>query len=357
MKRSLLAASAVLAGLLLWISLESSANQGATLPAKTFGRGVTISCRGWGADWARPGMAEAMDEIKSLGGNWITYHPYAWIRNNGSLRHRNRTDDSTVLSPIKEAKKRALKVMLKPHIGYWGSRFDWRGSIAFEKEEDWQRFFKDYEDFIVTQAKMAQSGGADLFCVGVEYKATLGRDKDWRRIIAAVRKVYKGKVTYAANWDSYQRVTFWDALDFIGVQAYFPLSNKENPSAADISAGWDSQFKSIKAYAASKKKKVIFTELGYNRSSQAAAKPWEHQGGGPNAAAIKLRCMKVALARVEKESFIESVFLWKWFPNKINTSRNFNLQYKEMKSLIKTIWTAPKAKNKNGPAPKPKKSF
>lgn len=319
-----------------------------TTKSSGFGRGVTISCWGWGAEWAKPGMADAMDEIQGLGGTWITYHPYAWIRNNGAIRHRQRKDDPTVLSPLKEAKKRGLKVMLKPHIGYWGSRFSWRGAITFHNEADWKTFFDSYEDFIVTQAKMAQAGGAQLFSVGVEYKGTIHRDKDWRRIIASVRKVYKGKLTYAANWDSYKRVPFWDALDYIGVQAYFPLSDKANPKEADLIAGWDVTLKDMKAYAEKKKRKVIFTELGYNRSSQAASKPWEHSEGGPNAEALKLRCMKVSLTRIEKESFIESVFLWKWFPTTRSSSRNFNLQYKEMKDIMKTAWqsTVPKPKKK-----------
>jgi hypothetical protein len=328
--------------------------------ARSFGRGVTISCWGWGAEWARPGMAQAMDELQGLGADWITFHPYAWIKNNGAVRHRNSAADNTVLSPLKEAKKRGLKVMLKPHIGYWGSRFDWRGSISFETEADWQRFFNDYEDFIVTQAKMAQAGAVALFSVGVEYKATLKRERDWRRIIAAVRKVYKGKLTYAANWDSYQRVPFWDALDYIGIQAYFPLTDKSNPGAADIRAGWDRQLKIIKKYAAKNKKNVIFTELGYNRSSQAAEKPWDHSEGGQSAAEIKLRCMAVALERIEKELFIESVFLWKWFPTSRSSARNFNLQYKEMKNVIKKAWIVTKkpTKKTQKKAPRsPKKSF
>lgn len=319
-------------------------------------RGVTVSCWGWGAEWNSPGMADSMDEIQSLGGNWVTYHPYAWIRNNGALRHRSSTQDPTVLAPLKFAKQRKLKVMLKPHIGYWGSRFDWRGSISFQSKQDWDRFFKDYEDFIVTQANMAERGGAEIFAIGTEYKGTLKQEVRWRAVIKAVRKVYKGCLTYAANWDSYDRVPFWDALDVIGIQAYFPISQATDPSEQELIKGWQKVFKTLEGFSKKHKKSILFTELGYNRSSQAAAKPWDYKEGGPNAAAIKLRCMQAALKAWPKQDFMDGVFLWKWFPTKRDQgSRNFMLQYPKMKSVIAKAWKQPKKSKASKPKAGPRK--
>ena len=45
----------------------------------------------------------------------------------------------------------------------------------------------------------------------------------WWELIANIRQSYSGQLTYAANFDNYQEVYFWDQLDLIGINAYFPL--------------------------------------------------------------------------------------------------------------------------------------
>ncbi len=301
-------------------------------------RGMTVSCFGWGAAWASPLMYRTMLDLKKLGTNWISYHPYSWIQNNGRINYRRSTRQPTVVNPLRFAKKLGLKVMLKPHIGHWGSKFDWRGSIKFKQERSWRRFFQHYLDWIVIQARMAQAGGAQIFSVGVEYRQTLHRDKDWRRIIAAVRKVYKGKITYSANWDSFPKVKFWDALDYIGIQAYFPISKKKDPSTKELRRGWSKWLSQICKFSAKFNKPVIFTELGYNWASHAAARPWDHSQGGAKAGKIKLRCMKVALEEVPKASCVKGVFLWKWFPSFARISSNYTLQYPAMRRVLRACW-------------------
>lgn len=301
-------------------------------------KGMTLSCFGWGAAWATGLMKRSMKELRGLGSNWISFHPYAQIYNDGSLRFSRSLKQPTVRNPMRFAKHLQMKILLKPHISYWGTRFGWRGDITFKDEASWRRFFRDYKAWTVVQAKMAQLGGAAMFSVGLEYKKTLHREKDWRAVIAAVRKVYKGKLIYSANWDTYHKVKFWDALDFIGIQAYFPLSKKPNPRAQDLLRGWEPIIKKLRAFSQRHKKPIIFTELGYNRASHTAARPWDHAEGGPHAAAIKLRCMRVALKRLSREGFLRGVFLWKWFPWMWNISSNYTLQYPAMKRVLRRQW-------------------
>ena len=47
--------------------------------------------------------------------------------------------------------------------------------------------------------------------------------KQWVQLINKTRTIYKGQLTYAANYDNYHEVDFWEHLDFIGINAYFPL--------------------------------------------------------------------------------------------------------------------------------------
>ena len=50
--------------------------------------------------------------------------------------------------------------------------------------------------------------------------------------------MYSGKLTFGANWYlEYEDVTFWDDLDYIGIQAYFPLTKKENQGVDELVKG------------------------------------------------------------------------------------------------------------------------
>ena len=134
------------------------------------------------------------------------------------------SDHREITVPLDWARERGMSVMLIPHIAYWGSKFLWRGEINFQTTAEWDRFFGDYETWIVQMAKVAEAHGAGTFCIGLEFTEAQKFEERWRKIIAAVRAVYHGKVTYGGNWDSFEQVKFWDALDYIGVLAYFPLT-------------------------------------------------------------------------------------------------------------------------------------
>ncbi len=71
--------------------------------------------------------------------------------------------------PLDWARERGMAAMLVPHLAYWGTKFSWRGDIRFDTEEEWNRFFDEYETWIVEMARLAEAHGAAMFCVGLEY--------------------------------------------------------------------------------------------------------------------------------------------------------------------------------------------
>ncbi|MCA8961333.1 MAG: hypothetical protein KDC38_12500, partial [Planctomycetes bacterium] len=201
--------------------------------------GMVVSCPGAGAEWGRDAMVEAMRELRRLGVDAVGTHPYAGIREDGSVPQWFDLSQppAWITRPIREGRELGMRVMVKPHLGYWGSRFSWRGEIEFDSDEKWARFFEQYRQWIVRVAELSR--GADLFVVGTELDRTLQHEKEWRHIIAEVRQVFDGPVTYSANWTDYQRVPFWDALDVIGIHAYFPLVDPDQePTREAIEAGW-----------------------------------------------------------------------------------------------------------------------
>jgi hypothetical protein len=135
-------------------------------------------------------------------------------------------------------------------------------------------------------------------------------------------------------------VTFWDALDYIGLLAYFPLTKSENPSATEIANAWKAKCAELTAYSkAHQNKKILFVEIGYNVSTRAAAEPWAFKMGGPNAAEIQRRCIEVALDLPRHCPTIAGMYWWKWFPDlPSREEENYRIQTPEIKALIAKHW-------------------
>lgn len=312
-------------------------------------RGVTISCQTWGQEWGTDGFGRELDELAELGVNWISIHPYAWIRDDGELRWRAldpAAPPDWIARPIEEARRRGMALMIKPHVGYWGSRFPWRGAIAFEDAGDTERFFAGYRRWIVEVARCAR--GADAFVVGTELDGLLGEEEHWRDVIRRVRAEFDGPLTYAANWDAFARVPFWDALDAVGVQAYFPLAADvaaragEDPSRPELEKAWEPVLESLRAVHRATGKPVIFTELGYSRSLAAAVRPWEGRvepgAGADRARALQLRCLEVGLEVCAREqAWLRGCFLWKWFVGEADGA-DFVLDEPAVRDVLRGEW-------------------
>lgn len=305
---------------------------------------MTISCHDSGLSWGGDATVETMRELKALGVNWVAIHPYARIGADGQVggagTERMYADSRWLTRPIEEAHKLDLKIMIKPHLAYWGSPFAWRGDIRFDSAERWERFFDDYERWIVTVARLTRD--ADAFVVGTELEQTASHEQRWRRIIAAVREQTRAPLTYSAGWDRYEWVPFWDALDVIGIQGYFPLVDHERPPTDDeLRAGWRSVLGRLEDFAARYGKRVVFGELGYNRSSLAALRPWEYAQGGEHAEEIQQDCLRVALESIAASDSVAGSFLWKWFPGEDRGRGNFLKSTPAMRAVIGEAWRRP----------------
>ena len=306
---------------------------------RDFMRGIVVSCPGIGRIWGSEHMAEALREITELGANWISIHPYAGVRRDGTVRMRAAAETGYLERAGELVHRHGMRLFWKPHLAYWGS-FEWRGAIDFGNDEAaWKRFFADYERFIVDQASFAEHAGAELFAVGVELEGTTRFEAEWRRIIANVREVFSGRLTYGANWDSLEAVPFWSELDLIGVHAYFPLSQSSDPSRDEILAGWEQPLRTLESLSKRHAKPVVFAEIGYNRSNAAARTPWtspmtDDQG----TRALRRRLMDVALERIEREPFIRGMFWWKWIPGDWRSDRDFSMRNPEARQALRESW-------------------
>lgn len=309
----------------------------------TLVRGMTISCQTWGREWGTDGFAIELDRLRELGVNWVAIHPYAGIRGDGALEWRDldpAAPPDWIARPIREAHARGMSILVVPHVAQWGSPWEYRGEIEFADAAAVERFFADYTRWISAVAACAR--GADGFAIASELDRLSGHEDRWRRVIADVRAVTDSRLTWAASWNCYRDVNFWDALDCIGIQAYFPLSTAEDPGVAELRAAWVPILSDLRALHERTGKPVVFTELGYNRSLASAREPWAYpQESGELAAraeALQVRCLSTALGAIEAESdWLRGAILWKWFVGSARRA-NFLMSEPAVRAAIASVW-------------------
>jgi hypothetical protein len=243
----------------------------------------------------------------------------------------NTAREEAVIHAINECHKNGIKVMLKPHVDCLDGTF--RGDII--ASEAW---FKSYQEFIVHFAGLAQEYHVELFCIGTELENVSFDQwqKEWEHVIAEVRKAYKGKITYAANWTEYETVCFWDGMDFVGIDAYFPVTNKNDPSQAELDAGWEATLSKLAAWRANKKvaSPVIFTEIGYQSADGTNRTPWQTDATQEDQQEQAMALEAVFNTTAGKEWF-KGLYWWNYFPTDVQRPLDFTIKGKKAEDVLK----------------------
>jgi hypothetical protein len=258
-------------------------------------------------------------ELASLGVDWVSIHTWDPLQRgiaDPELAPRSERFGLRGLPAlVQSAHAAGLKVMVKPHLEmrwHGGEPGEWHGLIAMRSEADWTRWFAQYEAYVLGYAVLAEEAHADLFCVGRELDRTvIARPQDWRRLIARVRAAFHGPLVYSANFDTYADIGFWDALDYIGISAYFPLAAKADPDPEALQRGWDGALTGIEAVSRRFGRSVLFTEVGYPATAEAPRAP-ATEGNGPADVWLQARCYDAALRAVATRPFIAGTYFWLW---------------------------------------------
>ncbi len=250
------------------------------LPAFGFQQGMVYASfyRGQLSDPASD--ATLADVVRPLGANWISLVVTCYQDTVSSVFiscDRDGTPtDGDLSHAIVTAHQLGMKVMLKPHIDLFRETDPtlFRGNIAFGQDESaWQAWFANYTAFITRYAKFAQDRGVEAFVAGTELRDTTARTNDWRGVIRAVRAAYRGQITYAANWDEEAKIQWWDAVDQIGVDAYYPVSQTDQPTVTQLVAAWMPITTHLAALSKQYNRPVILTEIGYQSRNGTSRKP------------------------------------------------------------------------------------
>ncbi len=292
---------------------------------------------------------EHIKPIKEVYADYAAVMPFGFMRNADSPEIIYNTDrqwfGETKIGAkqyIELLHKNKVKVMVKPQIWLWRGIFT--GTLKMDSEENWQALERSYEDFILTYAALAEETRADIFCIGTELEQFIeNRPEYWQQLIQKIRLVYKGKLTYAANWDEYGRTPFWASLDFIGIDAYFPLSEEKTPTVEQLKVGWKPWKDNIAVLSKDVNKPVLFTEFGYRSMDYTAKKPWlvdrtEEQVNMEG----QVNAKKALFESFWEEEWFAGGFVWKWFINHDRAGgpedNRFTPQNKPAQEIIKTFY-------------------
>lgn len=257
--------------------------------------------------------------VVNVNANYVAIMPFGFSPNlktnkiyfNGRRQWFGEREEG-VIQYARQFRKRGIRVMLKPQLWVRGN---YTGHIKMDTEEDWKLLEKSYDEFILFYAKVAQKMKADILCIGTELEQfVINRPQYWKLLIQRIRDIYKGKLTYASNWDEFKRVTFWNQLDYIGVDAYFPLSEKKTPSIDDFQKGWQPHKSQIVTIQKNFRKPILFTEFGYRSVNYTGKEPWDSSRvlGEVNFEG-QTNGLQAIYNEFWKEDWFAGGFIWKWF--------------------------------------------
>lgn len=271
------------------------------------------------------------DELKANHINSISLIPYAFVNVDDASVHYNnkrqwwgeRTEGIIASNQIAHDYK--MTVMLKPHL--WINHNFYTGNLDFSTDAEWKKWEANYEKYILDFAQLAQKENIELFCFGTELGNSVAkRPEYWLQLIQKIKKIYFGKLTYAANWDDFDKVPFWNELDYIGIDAYFPLSDAKTPAVTDLNDSWKQYIIKMEKLHTTTNKKILFTEFGYRNSDQAAKEPWtENQIIINNLA--QANGYESLFQTLTQKAWFAGGYAWKWYADAYHKEQRNSVDY------------------------------
>ena len=221
-----------------------------------------------------------VDEIAALGADTVQFVIDTRQENAHTgriyLDMRMTPTPDQLMDLIRHAKSKNLRVIVMPIVLLDAPEGDdWRGKIA-PPHDNWGAWFDSYREMILQFSWIAEATHVDLLVVGSELISAEPKVDEWTKTIAAVRKVYHGKLTYSSNWDHYHSVPFWNQLDLIGMNSYWKLGENAKAPLSEIKKRWKDIQSDLIPFLEKEGKPLVFLEAGWCSIGNAASEPWDY---------------------------------------------------------------------------------
>ena len=320
-------------------------------------RGVTIgpieSSLHPGQGYGSVAFERTLAEVERLGGNWVSLTPFARVSDlhgtgiSLSFEAPFGETRAAIVRSVGQAHARGQRVLVVPHL--WIESGEWRGELDPGTDEAWAEWARNYRAFLLTWAEVARDAHADMLSVGVELRSwlTTAHAASFAPILQDARRAYPGLLTYAGNWDDIEQTVILGELDVIGLNAFFPLAERDGASFEELAEGGRGVRDKLKQLAELWQKPILFNEFGYTTRANATVRPWEwpdkmsHVRADQAAQADGYRAL---LSAFIDEPWFAGFFMWRLYANPDDMSQEaewgFSPRGKQAELVLRDAFTA-----------------
>lgn len=254
--------------------------------------------------------------------------------------------DRDIMAAVERAHKNGIKVCLKPMVnckdGVWRAYINFADSDFSGRDPYWDKWFKSYGDFMKYYAQLAEETGCEMLCIGCEMCGTERKEEHWRKLIAEIRQIYSGKLIYNTNHGHEDDVKWFDAVDYVGTSAYFPVADQGGATSEMMQVRWAAIRDEMKKVHEKFGKKIVFIEIGCRSAHGCATMPWDfNHKDFPHDEDEQAAFYDSCLSVFAKEPWFAGVFWWDWSTFIYDTKEEaaadngFNIHLKKAEEVLK----------------------
>lgn len=291
--------------------------------------------------------------LMDLGVNWVclafSVKQEHFFSTDIFFDYKETAADLEIMEAIRHFHEKGIKVCLKPMIdcrdGVWRAQINFPDENMFNEDSYWCKWFANYSAFLVHYAEIAEYTGCEMFCLGCEMLGTERREKEWRETIAKVRAVYTGKLTYNTNHGKEEVAQWYDAIDYLGTSAYYPVAKAANASVDEMEAVWEKIADNLERISKKLGKKILFMEIGCRSAAGCATMPWDFMHKEfPWSEEEQANFYESSLRVMTKRDWFAGYFWWDWSPFIYDSKEvavkdmGFNIHLKKAEDVLKRYY-------------------
>jgi len=312
-------------------------------------KGFTYGFDGQRGDYRSPEGIDSMEKLAATGTEWACLAFIVYQEKYSSTKimfdYKKGITDKDLISAIEKLHSLGMKVCLKPVINSRDSV--WRARITFPDESDkgldeyWNEWFSYYQAFLCHYAEIAADTNCEMFCVGCEMGGTEYKEKHWRETVAMVKDIYKGPLMYNTNHGHEEQVQWFDAVDYVGVSAYYPLAEGKEATEENMYQSWLERKSDLKKLSDKWNKKIIFAEVGIRSAAGCAVMPWDYLHRDlPYSEEEQANFYNSCMRAFFHEPWFAGFFWWHWDTNlyslkEAKTDRHFGIYGKNAETVLR----------------------
>ncbi|MBQ8316588.1 MAG: glycosyl hydrolase family 53 [Lachnospiraceae bacterium] len=313
-------------------------------------KGFTYGFYGRRGQYRSPEGVKSQELMYETGINWmclaVVTHQETAHSTEINFEFGRSASDRDIIAAVERARKNGIKVCLKPMVnckdGVWRAHINFADGDENGKDIYWDKWFRSYEDYMIYYAELAEETGCEMLCIGCEMSGTERKEKHWRALIAKIRAVYHGKLVYNTNHGREAQVKWFDAVDYLGTSAYFPVAEAGGATSEMMQKEWEKVKVSMKEVYDLWKKPIIFIEIGCRSAHGCSTMPWDFMHTDlPHDEEEQAAFYDSCLSVFGQEPWFAGVFWWDWSTTIYDTGEEaakdngFNIHLKKAEEVLK----------------------